>query len=70
MLWAIAIIFGLLWVIGLISAYTLGGYIHFLLAVSFLLFVVGAYSAGKRAASKRGSSTVQRAEDSDKSTGS
>jgi hypothetical protein len=48
MLWTIAIIFGLVWMIGLITTYTLGGYIHFLLAVSFVLFLVGAFNAGRK----------------------
>ena len=40
MLWTIAIIFILLWVLGLVTSYTLGGYLHLLvgLAVVLLLF--------------------------------
>jgi Mg/Co/Ni transporter MgtE len=47
MIWTIAIIFGLLWALGLVSSYTLGGYIHILLvvAVALLLFRV---IAGRR----------------------
>lgn len=40
MLWAIAIIFFLLWTIGMISSIALGGYIHVLLGVSVTLFLV------------------------------
>jgi asparagine N-glycosylation enzyme membrane subunit Stt3 len=40
MLWTIAIIFILLWALGLVTSYTLGGFIHVLvgLAVAMLLF--------------------------------
>jgi hypothetical protein len=40
MLWAIAVIFALLWALGLATSFTLGGYIHVLVfvAVALLLF--------------------------------
>lgn len=40
MMWTIAIIFLLLWVIGLITSYTLGGYIHLLVGVAFVMLLV------------------------------
>ena len=40
MLWAIAIILVLLWVIGLITSYTLGGFIHLLVAAAVILLLV------------------------------
>ena len=40
MLWTIAIIFLLLWAIGLITSYTLGGFIHVLVVVAVVLLLV------------------------------
>lgn len=40
MLWAIAIIFALLWALGLATSITLGGYIHLLAGVAIGLLLV------------------------------
>jgi predicted membrane-bound spermidine synthase len=40
MLWTIAIIFLLLWVLGLVTSVTLGGFIHMLVAVAVVLLLV------------------------------
>lgn len=40
MLWTIAIILVILWALGLVSSYTLGGFIHLLLVVVLVLIVV------------------------------
>jgi predicted membrane-bound spermidine synthase len=40
MLWTIAIIFVLLWVLGLVTSYTLGGFIHLLVAAAVVLLLV------------------------------
>ncbi len=40
MLWAIAIIFVLLWAVGLLSSYTLGGFIHVLIVLAVVLLLV------------------------------
>jgi len=40
MLWTIAIIFALLWVLGLVTSHTLGGFVHLLLVVALVLFLV------------------------------
>jgi len=40
MLWTIAILFVLLWALGLISSYTFGGFIHLLIALAVVLFLV------------------------------
>ena len=37
MLWTIAVILLVLWALGLVSAYTLGGYIHVLLVVALVV---------------------------------
>lgn len=40
MLWTIATILLILWLIGNISAYTLGGFIHILLAIAIILVII------------------------------
>ena len=41
MLWTIAVILLVLWVLGLVSSYTLSGFIHVLLVVALVVFLVG-----------------------------
>jgi uncharacterized protein (DUF58 family) len=48
MLWTIAIILIILWALGLVSSYTLGGYLHILLVVALIVLVVG-FLRGRRA---------------------
>ncbi|HEX7554951.1 MAG TPA: lmo0937 family membrane protein [Geothrix sp.] len=40
MLWTIAVILIVLWVLGLASAYTLGGFIHVLLVLAVIAIIV------------------------------
>jgi len=40
MLWTISIILLLLWAVGLVSSYTMGGYIHLLLIAAVIVVVV------------------------------
>ena len=40
MLWTIAVILLILWVLGLVSAYTMGGFIHILLVLAIIIVVV------------------------------
>ena len=40
MLWTIAVILIILWVLGLASAYTLGGFIHVLLVIAIIVIIV------------------------------
>ncbi len=40
MLWTIAVVLLVLWVLGLVSSYTLGGFIHILLVVAIVLMLV------------------------------
>ena len=47
MLWTIAIILVILWALGLVSSYTLGGFIHVLLVVALIVVVVG-FLQGRR----------------------
>ena len=47
MLWTIAVILGVLWLLGLVSNYTMGGMIHLLLVVAVVMVLVNVLS-GKR----------------------
>ena len=40
MLWTIVVILLVLWLLGLVSSYTLGGFIHVLLVVAIVILVV------------------------------
>ncbi len=41
MLWTIAVILLVLWALGLVSSYTLGGFIHLLLVLAVIALLVG-----------------------------
>lgn len=41
MLWTIAVILIVLWLLGLVSSYTMGGFIHILLVIAIIIFLVG-----------------------------
>ena len=40
MLWTIAIILFVLWILGLVTSYTLGGFIHILLIVAIVVVLI------------------------------
>jgi len=40
MLWTIAVILIILWVLGLVSSYTMGGLIHILLVIAVIVVLV------------------------------
>jgi uncharacterized membrane protein YtjA (UPF0391 family) len=40
MLWTILVILLVLWVLGLVTSYTLGGFIHVLLVVAVVILVI------------------------------
>jgi hypothetical protein len=40
MLWAICVILLVLWLLGLVSGYTLGGVIHVLLVIAIIVIVI------------------------------
>lgn len=40
MLWTIAVILTVLWVLGLVSSYTMGGFIHLLLVLAIIVVAV------------------------------
>jgi len=40
MIWTIAIILGVLWLLGVVTSFTLNGFIHILLVVAIIIIVV------------------------------
>ena len=49
MLFTIAIILFIAWLLGIVGVYTVGSFIHALLVIALVLFVVGLFT-GRRAA--------------------
>jgi hypothetical protein len=49
MLWTIFVILLVLWLLGLVSSYTLGGFIHILLVLALVVLVINLLS-GRRSA--------------------
>ena len=49
MLWTIFVILLILWLLGMVSSYTLGGFIHILLVIALVMLVINLIS-GRRAA--------------------
>jgi len=41
MLYTIAVVLLILWLLGLVSSYTIGGFIHILLVIAVVMFLVG-----------------------------
>ena len=41
MLWTIAVIMIILWALGLVSSYTMGGFIHILLVIAIIVLILG-----------------------------
>ena len=48
MLWTIAVILIILWLLGLVSSYTMGGFIHILLIIAVIVILVNVIQ-GRRA---------------------
>jgi uncharacterized protein (DUF58 family) len=48
MLFTIAIILLILWALGFVSSYTLGGYIYILLVIALILVVIGFFQRSGR----------------------
>jgi len=40
MLWTIAVVLTVLWLLGLVSSYTMGGFIHILLVVAVIIVLL------------------------------
>ena len=49
MLWTITIILFILWILGLVSSYTMGGWIHILLVLAIIVLIFNLLS-GRRGA--------------------
>ena len=47
MLWTIAVVLAVLWLLGLVSSYTLGGFIHILLVIALVVLIFNLVS-GRR----------------------
>ncbi len=48
MLWTIAVILIVLWLLGLVTSYTMGGFIHILLVVAIVVILINVIQ-GRRA---------------------
>jgi hypothetical protein len=48
MLWTIFVILLVLWLVGLVSSYTMGGFIHLLLVIALVVLVINLIT-GRRA---------------------
>jgi uncharacterized membrane protein YtjA (UPF0391 family) len=48
MLYTIAVILLVLWLLGLVSSYTMGGFIHILLVIAIVMVLVNLISGRKR----------------------
>jgi hypothetical protein len=48
MLWTIAVVLAVLWLLGLVSSYTMGGFIHILLVLAIIMVLVNLIQ-GRRA---------------------
>ena len=40
MLWTIAVVLGILWLLGFLSSYTMGGFIHILLVLAIIMVLI------------------------------
>jgi len=47
MLWTIAVVLIILWLLGLVSSYTMGGLIHILLVIAIVMILVN-FISGRR----------------------
>jgi hypothetical protein len=47
MLWTIFVILLILWILGLVSSYTMGGFIHLLLVIAVVILIINLIS-GRR----------------------
>lgn len=47
MLWTVAVVLVILWVLGMVTSYTLGGLIHILLVIALVVVVINLISGKK-----------------------
>jgi uncharacterized membrane protein YtjA (UPF0391 family) len=50
MLWTILVVLFVLWLLGVVTSYTLGGFIHILLIVALAIFVINLVLGRRRSA--------------------
>jgi hypothetical protein len=43
MLWTIAVILVILWLLGFLTGYTVGGFVHLLLVIALIVVIVGLF---------------------------
>jgi hypothetical protein len=48
MLWTILVVLCVLWLLGMVTSYTLGGFIHMLLLVALAIFVINLIQGRRR----------------------
>jgi len=48
MLWTILVVLCVLWLLGIVTSYTLGGFIHILLLVALAIFVINMFQGRRR----------------------
>ena len=48
MLYTIAVVLLVLWLLGFVSSYTMGGFIHVFLVIALVLFVLGFFQTIRR----------------------
>ncbi len=47
MLWTVAIVLLVLWALGLVTSYTMGGFIHFLLVIAIVVVLINVIQGRK-----------------------
>jgi uncharacterized membrane protein YtjA (UPF0391 family) len=48
MLWTIFVVLFVLWLLGVVTSYTLGGFIHILLVLALVIFVINLIQGRRR----------------------
>ena len=48
MLWTIAVVLIILWALGLVSSYTMGGFIHILLVLAVIIVLLNLFQGRRR----------------------
>jgi hypothetical protein len=48
MLWTILVVLCVLWLLGMVTSYTLGGFIHVLLVLALIIFVFNLFQGRRR----------------------
>jgi uncharacterized membrane protein YtjA (UPF0391 family) len=48
MLYTIAVVLLVLWLLGLVTSYTMGGFIHILLVLAIIMVLINLFSGNKR----------------------